>query len=440
MRCFLLRMGVLSALLCSTVSAQTPLETTSLNILWRLVPGGHYMTSNSPNERNALPSNGAIFYVPSNNIFGTAPLYRLYLSPIGDHMDSLYPGEGGYYTEGILGYPYTTPDALPGLHQFIRVDDGTYPYHATRSDTDSIPGYGNASGLSAWGFARPNTATLSLLSLSAGGVTIESNGVAGGALWTWTWNGTQFINTDDCGREIQSSVFYPTSSGTQNPTEAGDQFTSSNLLGEQRHYSIVTALSNSGSTQTSQSIPLDFNPQSFGGSQDHPAMYPGLRIGKQITLNYHNLGAVAQYVTTFHTPVNLQNAQIEIPTGYLQKNFNRYFTYDAYSQSLTEVTGSLSSCSTDHNYGFTPASGYGGVIISDASGNNAMGVYGITTPMGGSVSYFALWNITCQNTSKWNAVFGPGTIPAGDNVYASWIMTGTLAYVQTLMNALYSGQ
>lgn len=58
----------------------------------------------------------------------------------------------------------------------------------------------------------------SLLSLSAGGVTIESNAVAGEALWHWSHAGVQYINNRDYGRAIQSALFF----ADRNPTEAGN--------------------------------------------------------------------------------------------------------------------------------------------------------------------------------------------------------------------------
>ena len=44
-----------------------------------------------------------------------------------------------------------------------------------------------------------------MLTLSAGGVNLESNAVAGGVVWRWFWNGLQFVNNADYGREIQAA-------------------------------------------------------------------------------------------------------------------------------------------------------------------------------------------------------------------------------------------
>jgi len=82
-------------------------ESVPLNFLWRvLVDGWDRMITIGPGERDAYPLEGTVFYVPRNDIDDTAPLYRLYDSVSNDHMVSTIPGELGYATESIVGYPW----------------------------------------------------------------------------------------------------------------------------------------------------------------------------------------------------------------------------------------------------------------------------------------------------------------------------------------------
>ena len=67
----------------------------------------------------------------------------------------------------------------------------------------------------------PKPVRKSLLSLTAGGVTVKSNPAAGGTVWSWVWDGIEFINNWDFGREMQSALFPGDAEGS-NPTEAGD--------------------------------------------------------------------------------------------------------------------------------------------------------------------------------------------------------------------------
>ena len=59
--------------------------------------------------------------------------------------------------------------------------------------------------------------------LSAGGITVESNKVAGGVTWRWFWNGMEFENHFGYGGEIQAAFYFGNSSAL-NPNEAGDGY------------------------------------------------------------------------------------------------------------------------------------------------------------------------------------------------------------------------
>jgi hypothetical protein len=106
------------------------------------------------------------------------------------------------------------------LSEFLNSGTGDY---ALLAPSESLPGY-NPQPLTAYGYRRFGNASEVLLSLSAGGVTVQSNEVAGGATWRWFWNGVQFLNHADYGREIQAAFYYGTTPDL-NPNEAGDGLT-----------------------------------------------------------------------------------------------------------------------------------------------------------------------------------------------------------------------
>ena len=108
-------------------------------------------------------------------------------------------------------------------------------------------------------------------------------------------------------------------------------------------------------------------------------------LGKDITLNFNNMGPVAKYTTHVVLP-SATLGTLAIPTGYLRGNFNRFWTYDAQSKRLNEVTTQVPN-GCGNNSGFAFDTGFGGVIISDTTLAYAMGVYGVSTLQGGSVNY-----------------------------------------------------
>jgi hypothetical protein len=123
-----------------------------------------------------------------------------------------------------------------------------------------------------YGYPRYGNLESSLLTISNSDVAISSNVVAGGCVWQWTWNGIQFINIHDFGREMQSSVSWFNGSQWEDPTEAGDgnscaqtSLTEYYLTPQDRQGSPLVTAYNSGSSQTTACVPLDFNPQNWGG-------------------------------------------------------------------------------------------------------------------------------------------------------------------------------
>lgn len=407
-----------------------------VNIIWRVSVGPipDRMSTPFPSERDAFPLEGAIFYLPRSNQPGTVPLYRLFNG--SDHMESLVPGEGGYGTEGVIAYPWSSPASATGVSEVIRVLNPATGDHATRHANESLFGYTIEEHFNVYGYRRYNNTAESLLPLNAGGVTVESNGVTGGALWHWIWNGSQFVNNYDYGRQIQAALFPGDGS---NPTEAGDQYSNPGLIPAARHGSPVLNIHNVGTTQVTRSIPVDFNPALFGGGPDNPVVWKDIVIGKDLTLNFNNMGPVAKYTTVLTVPSPLVGA-VEIPTGYLRSSFGRYWTYNAEGDVLTEV---LPGTCTGTAVQFFPS--FGGVIVSDGSTSFAMGVYGVSTANGGSVTYFTLWNFFCvgdgpgefaNDTSKWSAAF-QGSVGAGTTIFNTWVMTGTVSEVANYMRSLY---
>jgi hypothetical protein len=415
---------------------------TVLNPLYRVKIGGvDSMTSASWSEQSNFPSDGLMFYAPGNNPAGTVPLYRLNQPSIPDHMDSGAPGEGGYNTDGVLAWPWTSPNTVFGLSPIARVFNGQD--HAIIRPGESLPGYNTTEGFGLWGYARYGNTAESLLTLTAGGVTIQSNAVAGGSLWNWTQRGTQYVNHPDFGREIQSALFYFGNNPTQNPTEAGDIYSTPGIAPAHRHGSPLLVFQNSGNTQSTRAVPLEFTPDAFGGSPDQPVIYTGMWLGKDITLNYAGLGAVAQYTTVLFLPSALPNSSLEFPSGYLAPSFQRYYDYDA--ATATERTAPVPACNgslpsfkfpDDSPYSY---SGYGGVIIADTTGANAMGIYAVLKNVGGPASYFRLYDLHCVGgpSAKWNVVTEQA-FSAGQTTYNSWIASGTLAEVESAMRQLYA--
>ena len=216
-----------------------------------------------------------------------------------------------------------------------------------------------------------------------------------------------------------------------------------------KHGSPVLQFQNQGTTQITRAVPLNWDPTVYGGDQDHPVIWDSLVLGKDLTLDFNNLGPVARYTTHVVLPATAEGG-VQNPAGYLLSSFNRYWTYDARLQRLSEVTGTMpDGCAhlTDNSFGGTSFFvDFGGIIMSDASGANAMGVYDVSIGQAGSVSYFAMFKFFCwgdgpfetsSDNTAWSAVYGTGTVPAGETTYNVFLITDSVQNVAARMDDLF---
>lgn len=170
-------------------------------------------------------------------------------------------------------------------------------------------------------------------------------------------------------------------------------------------------------------------------------------LGKDVALNFNDMGSVARYTTHLILP-NLQVGTLEMPTPYLRAEFSRFWTYDAGSDTLTEVTNLMPDACLPNNPNPVPvfAPDFGGVIVSDSTAAFAMGEYVVNVSQGGPASYLAMWKFFCLgdgtsetsfDTVKLDAVRGPLPFPAGDNAYNAYLITDNLQKVRTKMRQLF---
>jgi hypothetical protein len=426
-----------------------------LNVLWRIDTGGGDKTiTNNPVERDSFPLDGAIFYVPmeAHPSIGTVPLYRLFNGR--DHTVSLDPHEGeaqGYHVEGVLGYPFVAQQ--PGTSELIRTYNPATGHHSLRNSTglETEQGYIDQP-MGVYGYARYYKEATHLLSLTGGGVTIDSNEVAGGALCGWTWNGVQVVNNWDYGRQVQTDIF---PFDFANPTEAGDTWSTFDSRAAVNHGSPLALAENDGLTQRTRSVALEYDPDGtqqcisqgpsgpcpgFGGGQDNPVVWQDVVLGKDVTLDFKGLGPVARYSTFMQVPKPLATSTArEVPVIYARAIFHRMFTFDAAAGKLQESSGD--------NTVITFSPNYGGVIASTGDENVAIGIYAVNTRQGGSVDDFTLDFVQASPPSN-TGVFGFDTMildavrgtayPAGVTTTNAYVISGTLQSVVGKMAALYA--
>ena len=419
-----------------------------LRTLYRvLVNGTDRMTTFGPDERSAYPLEAQLYYVPDAQAPDQIVLNRMINAADSDHADATGP-LNGYSVDQALGYPWSA-SSLPGLAQILEGFNNPTGDYGMVAPSENLAGY-KSQPLPAFGYPRYGNQGEGLLDLSAGGVKVESNAVAGGVIWRWFWNGVQFINNADYGRQIQADFYYP-ASPNYNPNEAGDYYHRDNPI--TAHGSPLLRFENQGTTQITRAVPLNWDPTIFGGDSDHAVIWDQLVIGKDLTLDFNNMGPVARYTTHLVLPTATQGT-FEAPVVYLRSNFNRFWTYDAQTKTLNEVTSLMPSGCGPNSQTFVYLTHFGGNIISDASGANAMGVYGVDDANKGSVNYWNMGDFRCLGDGPAEAAgdtvsiaavkggFGGNDnnflFPAGESTYNVYLISDTLQNVTSQMDQLFA--
>jgi hypothetical protein len=413
---------LIGLLLATTIaSAQTPIR---LNILERLNLNAtdRFTTINAAKEGcdPDCPSEGQFFYVPeSSSTFATA-LYRQ--NNGADHLDSTNFRLNGYVNEGTLGFPSLFAN-LPGLAPIFEAFNASTGDHALTNQTEQLSGYVKRP-LGVYGYPRYPGLTQSMLSLSRGGVTIESNRVDGGSLEQWTWNGKTFLSSLPNYLQGSFALLFINNYAdflAENSDTCGN------------HAPLVSAF-NRGATQSTLAVPLA-NSFNYGNNNWclHPVAWQDVLLGKSITLNFAGLGPVAKYVTTVNLPTAIAGVVMYHPLTWVDGQFNRYFTYDAETATLQEITlGDL--CEDAQGFSFN----FGGIVEADQSLQFAIGAYGVSVAQGGSVDQFSLLRHVCSDgTASRMDVIRVLDMPAGYSTYNVYFMTGTLAHVTGYMDQLF---
>ena len=412
------------------VQIQRALVAIPLNIMWRVVPWEPDRMTTMGGEELQYHVEGQLFYVAADSEEpGTTTLHRHSNGP--DHRDSTLTELPDYWLEGPLGFPWTS-NSLPGLSPMVEGFNPQTGDYALMQPGEQLNGY-VTEPLAAFGYKRYYNQNESLLPLTKGSVTVESNRVWGGMLWRWRWNGVQFINSHFW-NGIQTFLFFDIAGQPHSMLEGFGSNTGSP----------IAVAKNEAATQITRAVPLEENPQVNGESSPNPFVWRDALLGKDLTLNFNAMGPVAKYTSVVSLPSRIDWAALYQPIMLLRALFNRFWTYRADTDELIEVTDRMpDACPYDAYLDFAPD--FGGVIVSDSTNEHAFGVYGVNRSAGGPLTVFQLRKLYCSGdgtdeTSMDNTrldAIRVGSIPAGESRYSVYLMTESVVNVRHKMRQLF---
>jgi hypothetical protein len=253
-----------------------------------------------------------------------------------------------------------------------------------------------------------------------------------GAIHSLTWNGREFIDSVDHGRQLQSASNLdggtPITAETFNPTEAGSRDdgagdkSSSRLL----HWRIEP---NALQTTTQMAFWLAPGEKSGANPAKNTTILSDHLLTKRVRIGYRDLPHVIAYDVDFSLPIGERHthAVFEALTGYMPPEFAEFYEFDPQTAALTPLSDGPGEITHP-------------VVFSVAGGTHAMGIYApaqLQPNMTGPT--YGRFRFVPEKVVKWNCVFRvtdkTGVSP-GEYPVRMFVIVGDLETVRSSMQAL----
>lgn len=285
----------------------------------------------------------------------------------------------------------------------------------------------------------------------------------GGAVASVNWNSKEFINIHDHGRQLQSAMQVDGYAECNNPTEAGSEHDGTGRTST----SIMTGFNRPASNVLlTQANMAYWNWRTTTGAcvrgKDPRVNTPVSNhlLNKRIQIGDLDDPRIIKYDVQFQHPAGSYREKLtyEFLTGYLTPEFNQYWYIQSRGGGLQRIDASSYIDITGN--GFPPGSfhakpagkgHYDPIILSNASGSHAMGVYVPQSQLinckssfhGYGMYYFALGGSgpSASGTSKWSLAVDDAArsscIRNNQRSFVVYLAVGTVAEVhQSILRAI----
>ncbi len=265
-------------------------------------------------------------------------------------------------------------------------------------------------------------------------IVITTTSRLAGAIHSLTWNGQEFIDSFDHGRQLQSACsfdlgqpgfhaecFNPTEAGSRNDGR-GDSSTSQLLKLVSRGHELKTT--------TQMAFWLQPGQKSSGKPAKNRTLLSRHLVSKHVRIGYKGLPHVIEYNVTFKVPTGERHklAQFEALTGYMPAQFSSFLKFDRKSGKLIMLSDG-------------PGEQRLPVVISTPGGKHAMGVFSPQQPAQGfEHAGYGRFRFAAAKVVKWNCVFrvrGATTVKPGEYHYRMFVVVGTRNDVRESLIALH---
>jgi len=257
-------------------------------------------------------------------------------------------------------------------------------------------------------------------------ITISTSERLAGAIGSLVWDGKEFINSFDHGRELQSATSFNSLSECFNPTEAGSAKDDTGSTST----SFLQYLYASGNELETQTLPA------FWTQPGDTAPLCGYAVNttaksshyfhKKVSIGMPGMPHVIQYNTEFDIPADsiFSIGAFEVLTGYMPPDFSVFLNYEPVSQQLSPLSDG-------------PGEQQIPIIFSTTDSSYAMGIY---TPDLPDTTYpdDGYGRFRYDDCTKWNCVFKKSPVDSGTYKFRSYVIVGSLSNVELSMTQLYN--
>ena len=265
-------------------------------------------------------------------------------------------------------------------------------------------------------------------------IVITTTARLAGAIHSLTWNGREFIDSHDHGRQLQSAsnldLGKPITGETYNPTEAGSSGDGTGPSSSSRLLHLVAA----GSTlQTTTRMAFWLAPGGKSGPNvaKNATVLSDHLLTKRVRIGHGNLPNVISYDVSFGLPVGERHtlAVFEVLTGYMPPEFSRFLAFNPQSGEVEPLSDGPGEIARP-------------VVFTVPEGTHAMGIYAPPQPatrMAGPT--YGRFRFVMEKVVKWNCVFrlhDDRGIAPGDYAFRMFVVVGDLASVTDGLRALHA--
>ncbi len=259
-------------------------------------------------------------------------------------------------------------------------------------------------------------------------IVITTTARCAGAIHSLTWNGREFIDSADHGRQLQSASNLdcgtPITGETYNPTEAGSRKDGAgpNSSGKLRS---LKAVDNVLETSSQMAFWLAPGEKSEGHQAKNATVLSNHLLRKRVQIGTDGIENLICYDVTFTLPNDEKHthAVFEALTGYMPWDFQKFWTLQS--------DGTLESIDAGPGEQTRP------LVFSTADSKFAMGIYSPDQPSKGfETAGYGRWAFEWAKVVKWNCVFRVSdqqSLKAGEYSYRMYVAVGTLEDVRTAL-------